>query len=126
MSDPGLLASILLESDRPAASLSECAQLTNAGSHSACLALAYHALGRRAESDASLNQLERTSAASDAYTVAQVHAYRGEADQALKWLDRAYAQRDDGLTDVDRDPLMRNLRGDPRFSAFLRKLNLPE
>ncbi len=122
----GLLAEILLETKKPAAALSECPQLTEAGSRSACMALAYHALGRKAESDAALNELERTSAASHAYKVAEVRAYRGEADQALNWLDRAYLQRDDGLTDVNRDPLMSNLRGDPRFKAFLRKMNLPE
>jgi TolB-like protein len=121
-----LLAWILLESERPAAALSECAQLMEASSRSACIALAYHALGRKAESDASLNQLEHTSAASDAYKVAEVHAYRGEADQAFNWLDRAYVQRDDGLTHVNRDPLLRKLRGDPRYKAFLRKMNLPE
>jgi TolB-like protein len=121
-----LLAWILLESERPAAALSECAQLMEASSRSACIALAYHALGRKAESDASLNQLERTSAASDAYKVAEVHAYRGEADQAFNWLDRAYVQRDDGLTHLNRDPLLGNLRGDPRYKAFLRKMNLPD
>jgi hypothetical protein len=32
-----------------------------------------------------------------AYEVAQVYAFRSESDKAFEWLDRAYAQRNDGL-----------------------------
>ena len=41
-------------------------------------------------------------------------------------LNRAYQQRDGGLTDTKVDPLLASLRGDPRYTALLRKLNLPE
>jgi TolB-like protein/DNA-binding winged helix-turn-helix (wHTH) protein len=58
------------------------------------------------------------------YLIAQVYASRGETDSALAWLDRAYDGRDQGLTNVKVDPLLRNLRGDPRYIAFLRKMGL--
>jgi hypothetical protein len=60
------------------------------------------------------------------FSVAEVYAYRGEADTALQWLDRAYAQRDPSLYLIKGDPLLKNLESDPRFKAFLRKMNLPE
>jgi hypothetical protein len=46
-------------------------------------------------------------------------------DQAFEWLDRAYAQRDGGFSEMKGDPLLRNLDGDRRFTALLRKLKLP-
>ena len=53
------------------------------------------------------------------------YAWRGEADQAFEWLDRALAQRDGGLGDLRLDPLLRGLRRDPRFRAMERKIGLP-
>ena len=49
--------------------------------------------------------------------------------QAFLWLDLAYRQRDSGLIgtpSVNIDPVIKSLRGDPRYKAFLRKMNLPE
>jgi hypothetical protein len=34
-------------------------------------------------------------------------------DQACVWLERAYAQRDRGLTEMKGDPLLKNLEADP-------------
>jgi tetratricopeptide (TPR) repeat protein len=89
------------------------------------LPLAYHALGRGAESDAALRELTQKFAGEWAYQIAEVHAFRGEIDEAFAWLDRAYAQRDAGFSEMKGDPLLKNLEGDPRYDAFLRKMKLP-
>jgi hypothetical protein len=62
----------------------------------------------------------------NACMIARVYAWRGEKDQALEWLERAYVQRDTSLTWVKIDPRFRSLRGDARYKALLRKMNLPE
>jgi TolB-like protein/Tfp pilus assembly protein PilF len=90
------------------------------------LPLAFHALGRRNESDAALAALKEEYGDVAAFQIAEVHAYRGEADLAFEWLERAYAQRDGGLLDIKGDRFLRGLAGDPRYKAFLRKLKLPE
>jgi TolB-like protein len=90
------------------------------------LAMVYHAFGRRAESDAALAQAVREHAQDDAFEIADVYAYRGEVDQAFTWLDRAYSQKDAGLYEIKYDPFFKNLKGDPRYKAFLQKMNLPE
>ena len=90
------------------------------------LAMSYHKLGRKAEAAKSLEQFEQCCATDGAYQVAGVHAYFGNADAAFKWLDRAYQQRDPGLVDVKGDPYVKSLRNDPRFTALLRKMRLPE
>jgi len=89
------------------------------------LTLAYHAVGRHAESDAALAQLKAAHGYS-AMQIAGAHAYRGEADQALEWLERAYSQRDAGLMTIKSDALLEGIRHDPRYVALLQRMNLPE
>ena len=81
--------------------------------------LAFHALGRRSESDAALAALKGKYAGEAAYQIAEVHAFRGEVDLAFEWLERAYDQRDGGVAEIKGDRLMRGLVGDPRYKAFL-------
>jgi TolB-like protein/Flp pilus assembly protein TadD len=90
------------------------------------LLLIYHSLGRVKESDAELGTLTRVHANDRAFRIAEAHAYRAELDEAFIWLDRAYKQKDPGLYLLKGDLLLRNLEPDPRYKAFLRKMNLPE
>ena len=87
-------------------------------------ALAYHALGKRAESDAALAELEQKYAHMDPVNIAEVYAFRGQADQAFAWLDRAYDSYDPDLWWIKTDPLFRELRSDSRFKSMLRKIHL--
>ena len=86
-------------------------------------AIAYHMLGREKESDAALREL--IAKRHDPALVAQVYACRNQSDKAFEWLDRAYAQRDDGLIYTKVEPLLKSLHSDPRFDALLKKLGLP-
>ena len=88
-------------------------------------ALAYAAMGKKAEGDAALNQLIANYQVQAAYQIAEVYAFRGEVDQAFQWLELARAHRDAGLPAIKGDPLLKNLYGDPRFAQFLRSMNLP-
>ncbi len=88
-------------------------------------AIAYHALGRKKESDAALSKLITQYHANMAYQIATVYAFRNQSDEAFEWLERAYAQRDSGLIGTKVEPALQNLHSDPRFTAFLKKLNLP-
>jgi eukaryotic-like serine/threonine-protein kinase len=88
-------------------------------------ALALHDLGREAESRAALDELTRTHGHGAAFQIAEVHAWRGEADQSMAWLERAFEHRDSGLAlEVKGDPLLRSLRQDPRYAALLTRMNL--
>jgi serine/threonine-protein kinase len=73
-----------------------------------------------------LRQLESKFAEVAAYDVGEVHAYRGETDAAVTWLERAYSQRSDNMIFLKVDPLLRNLRSDPRYKVLLSKMNLPD
>jgi TolB-like protein/Tfp pilus assembly protein PilF len=87
--------------------------------------LAYHALGRREESDKALKKLIATHQNDSAFEIAEAYAYRGEVEKAFQWLDRSYRQRDPGTPEFKTDPLMKSLRRDPRFAEFLKKMRFP-
>jgi TolB-like protein/DNA-binding winged helix-turn-helix (wHTH) protein/Flp pilus assembly protein TadD len=88
-------------------------------------AIAYYALGRKKESDAALSELITKYHAGGAFQIAEVYAFSNQRDEAFKWLDRAFAQRDSGLIETKVDPLLKSLHSDPRFAAFLKKIHLP-
>jgi tetratricopeptide (TPR) repeat protein len=91
------------------------------------LAIVYHTLGRNDESNAALRKLLAEGSDTLPYVIAEVYAYRGERDQALTWLERAYTLRDPALAGIVLgDPCLKNLKDDAQFKAFLRKMNLQE
>jgi len=85
------------------------------------VALAYHALGRKQESDANLAAL----IAKFQSPMAEVYAFRCETDRAFQSLDRAYTEHDTGLAQLEGDPLLKSLGHDPRYKALLQKMHLP-
>jgi tetratricopeptide (TPR) repeat protein len=88
------LGFILLARGQPTEALAEMEQDSDGGFGSMGRALAFRALGRKADADLALVELTSSSADRHAYRVAQVHAVRGERDEAFRWLDRAYTQQD--------------------------------
>ena len=86
------------------------------------LPMAYHALGRKAESDAALAALIAKYEKDAAYNIAYVQAFRGDADQAFAWLDKAVEFGDPGIAEILVEPLFANVRNDPRWLAFLHKI----
>jgi Flp pilus assembly protein TadD len=87
-------------------------------------ALAQHALGQRAASDAALQSLISAYERELAYNVAFVYAYRNEPDLAFEWLDKALRYQDAGLSEILSQPLFANLHEDPRWPAFLERAGL--
>jgi len=90
------------------------------------IAMAEHSLGHAGESRQALDEAIARVALVDAYQIAEACAWRGERDQAFAWLERAYRQRDGGLTYLKIDPLLASLHGNPRYKALLKKINLSE
>src|SRR5438309_1638579 len=86
------------------------------------LPMAYHALGRKADSDAALAALIAKYEKDGPSNIASVYAYRGEADQAFEWLDKAVKYGDGGLGEIVTDNLFDKIHADPRWLAFLRKI----
>ena len=67
---------------------------------------------------------EAKRAGGRAGAISSYYAKLGDRDQAFAWLDRAYDQREPWLVYTKISPIYDNLRPDPRFAAFLKKLGL--
>src|SRR4030095_473514 len=119
------LAKILIYEGKPEQALAEIEKEPIEWQRLETQVLAYHALGREQESDAVLAALIAKHQNDAAYQIAEVYAFRGESDKSFAWLERAYQQRDTGLPEIKTDPLLKNLRPDPRFNELLKKLHLP-
>jgi len=87
-------------------------------------AIAVFAEGRKTDSDIPLTVLEQRYASSNPAHIAMVYAYRGEKDKAFAWLDRAFKARDPACILVKAEPMFANLHSDPRYAAFLHRMNL--
>jgi len=88
-------------------------------------ALAYYAAGRLEESDKALKKLITHHQDDGAFQIAEAYAYRGDIENAFRWMERAFRQRDPGSPEMKSNPLMKSLRQDPRFAEFLKKMRLP-
>jgi serine/threonine protein kinase len=123
LNDLGLLQ--LLEG-RAEDALATFRKIDNEGFRLSSVAMAEYTLRHERESQRALGQLIAQHATEAAFQIAEIYAWRGEKDKAFEWLERAYRQRDGGLSDIKTDPPLADLRTDPRYNAFLLKMNLPE
>ena len=89
------------------------------------VALAYHALGRKKEANEALKNFTDKFKNEWNYLLAELYAYRGEKDNAFMWLENAYNKKDGWLVFLKGDPLLKNLKSDSRYNAFMKKMNLP-
>lgn len=65
----------------------------------------------------------------DPEDIAANYSMLGDREKALLWLDRAYADNDQipngNLLDLKVEPFLDNIRTDPRYNAFLRRMGFP-
>jgi hypothetical protein len=86
------------------------------------LPMAYHALGRKAESDTALAALITKWEKESPFNIAYVYAFRGDADKAFEWLDKAVQYADPGLSEIRLENLLDHIHEDPRWLPYLRKV----
>jgi TolB-like protein/predicted Zn-dependent protease len=119
------LSKILIAEKKPQQALAEIEKEPSDWAKLTGQAVVYHAFGREQDSNTVLAELVAKYDSGAAYQIAQVYAHRGESDKSFEWLERAYKQRDGGLTDIKTDPLFKSLRRDARYAEFLKKMRLP-
>jgi TolB-like protein/Tfp pilus assembly protein PilF len=79
----------------------------------------------RAAADAALKRLIDGHSDSAAYQIAEAYALRHDPYNMFKWLNRAWVQRDSGISNLLYDPIVLRYRHDPRFAAYCRQVGLP-
>ena len=90
------------------------------------LAYIYGRSGQTAQARNALRELiqENQRGPVDVRIIAMAYAGVGDKEQALAWLEKAYAQHSNELTALKVDPIYDSLRGDPRFQDLLRRVGL--
>ncbi len=58
--------------------------------------------------------------------MAVFYAKLNERDEAFRWLEKAFEDRDAGMAFLKVAPEWDNLRSDPRFQDLLRRIGLPQ
>jgi hypothetical protein len=91
------------------------------------LAHAYARGGRKEEAEKLLGQLERDAKTKyvSPYYFAIVHLGFGDNEQAMNWLEKAFADRSNGLVFMRVEPELDHLRSNPRFLALEQRLKFP-
>jgi TolB-like protein/Flp pilus assembly protein TadD len=116
------IAAALMLKGQPERALAELEQESGEEWRLIGQALTYHALDRPAEADSVLGKLTARSETAWAYNIAYVYAWRGEADRAFEWLDKAVQYNDGGLNYILVEPFFENIRDDPRWLPFLERI----
>ena len=71
-------------------------------------------------------QAQRKAGYSSAYEIGATYAELGEKDQAFRWFEIAYQERDRLLLNLKTDYGLDLVRSDPRFAELVRKVGLPQ
>ena len=92
----------------------------------AALGLAYAVSGKKAET---MKLAEAFKAAAKKRYIPPTYfgmlfAGLGDKDKAMMWLEKAYDDRADGLTWLNVEPMLDDVRSDPRFQDLIRRIGL--
>jgi len=60
------------------------------------------------------------------WRIASLYAQMGKKNEALTWLEKAYAERGGGMVRLKSDPEFDSLRSEPGFVAIIRRMNFPD
>ena len=91
------------------------------------MAMAWHGLGRAEESESALRALSESPRDMDRLRIAEVHAFRGEVDEAFRWLAGPVQSAPGGLQArspsalswmIPLSPFLKSLHSDPRWAAW--------
>lgn len=86
---------------------------------------AYAASGRKAEAQRILAELDQQKQRYvSPYTIATIYTGLGDKDQAFKWLESAFGERDIWLMNLRVDPVLKALRSDARFTSLVKRMGL--
>jgi hypothetical protein len=83
-------------------------------------------MGEEEESRALTSEFLNTEAEFGPFAKAGIYAWRGENDDAFKFLEIAFEQHNSGLANILIHEDFHHLEADPRYQVFLEKMGLLE
>jgi len=92
------------------------------------LGYVYASAGRKQEALQVIAELEAKTKQRHVspYAIATIYAGLDDPDRTFEWLEKAYQERSPGLTLLKVEPMLDNIRSDPRYTDLLRRMGLPQ
>jgi tetratricopeptide (TPR) repeat protein len=102
------------------------AGLGNLAEFTACVGRIHALSGRREQALNAIDDLRDLSKVRyvQPTLIALIYAALGDQDEAFRWLEQAYTERDEDMCLLKVDPRLDSLRGDPRYSSLLQRVGL--
>ena len=121
----GNLALLRLLQGRPAEAIEYAADIDDEPQRLSVLAMTYFDLSDQGASDSVIDTLHGSFADSFPLKIARAHAWRGETEDAFRWLDRA-VNEGHSIEGIKNDPFLSDLHADQRWQLLLETLGLNE
>ncbi len=123
----GMVQSVRGEFNQAAAQYQRAAQLSGGTEWLSFLGYVRARAGKRTEALAAIDQLRAAGPPGlvPAMRIAIVYTGLGEKDEAFRWLEQAYKDRDPELLWLGTEPMFDPLHGDPRFADLLQRIGVP-
>jgi adenylate cyclase len=119
----GNLALLRLLQGRSAEAIEYAADIDDEPQRLSVLAMAYFDLGDQVASATAIDTLHGEFADSFPLKIARAHAWRGETEDAFRWLDRA-VNKGHSIEGIKNDPFLSDLHADRRWQPLLEMLGL--
>jgi serine/threonine-protein kinase len=119
--DMGMAYAVAGDKERARAAFEKAGEIRE-GSRYRCGAIEYALLGEADRARERVRGYEKRPPRS--MEMARIYAVLGDADDAFRWLERAFAERDGELLYLKTDPRLRKLHGDRRYAELVRRMGL--
>ena len=86
-------------------------------------ALGFHTMGDQIRADAALEEFKGRAGEQIPIDVAMIHAWRGEYDEAFKWIEIAMEEKQDRIEHHMKTIYWHKLHGDPRWAEVMARLD---
>ena len=121
------IGTIYLLKNNPETALASFEKETDELARTKGTALAFHALGRKAEFETTFVELQNRWGDKWPSEIAMVYAWIGDKNAAFQWLDKEIEVNGTyGWTQIPQDPHFRNLNDDPRWQALLTRVGVSD
>ena len=121
----GNLALLRLLQGRPAEAIEYATDIDDEPQRLSVLAMAFFDLGDQGASASAIDTLHSSFAGSFPLRIARAHAWRGETEDAFRWLDRAINEGH-SIEGIKNDHFLSHLHADQRWQLLLETLGLNE
>ncbi|HEU0178372.1 MAG TPA: protein kinase [Blastocatellia bacterium] len=110
------------------AKLQRAVALSPSNNNKTMLGYAYASAGQQDNAQQILNTINGLKGESHTspYLIAAIYGALNDREQAFLWLEKAYDEHSDILVYLKVDPILENLRADPKFRNLIQRVRLPE